>query len=115
MVHHEDISDTSRQDLEVGHSGSRRDRGWRRGATDQGYLVSLFGTVKNPYIVQLQCESKNPGCQTLGPGNSGSSRVIFYYEQQVKRELERIHISGYRCNERPLCVYYEGIKRETNN
>jgi hypothetical protein len=24
----------------------------------------------------------------------------YYYEQQVKRELKRIHISGYRCNER---------------
>ena len=25
---------------------------------------------------------------------------VFYYEQQVKRELKRIHISGYRGNER---------------
>ena len=25
---------------------------------------------------------------------------VFYYEQQVKRELKRVHISGYRYNER---------------
>jgi hypothetical protein len=28
------------------------------------------------------------------------SNKTFYYEQQVNRELKRIHISGYRCNER---------------
>jgi hypothetical protein len=27
--------------------------------------------------------------------------ILFYYEQQVKRELQRIHVSGCRCNERP--------------
>jgi hypothetical protein len=31
---------------------------------------------------------------------------MFYYEQQVKRELKRIHISGYR--------YHERLKAKTN-
>ena len=35
-------------------------------------LVSFLGSVKKPYIVQLQCESKNTGCHALGPGHSGS-------------------------------------------
>ena len=26
--------------------------------------------------------------------------VLIDYEQQLKREVKRIHISGYRCNER---------------
>ena len=30
----------------------------------------------------------------------GCLEPTFYYEQQVKGELKRIHISGYRCNER---------------
>ena len=34
---------------------------------------------------------------------------IIFYEQQVKRELKRIHISGYRCNER-LTVKTDGSK-----
>ena len=38
--------------------------------------MPLLGPVKKPYIVQLQRESKNPGCQTLGPGHSGSPRVL---------------------------------------
>ena len=28
------------------------------------------------------------------------SQCHFFYEQQVKREVKRIHTSGYRCNER---------------
>ena len=80
MVHHEDIEDTSRQDLEPGYSCSRRDRSWRRGVTDQGYLVVLIGPVKKPYIVQLQRESKNPGCQMFGSGHSVSPklRIVFW-------------------------------------
>ena len=35
-----------------------------------------------------------------------------YYEQQVKRELKRVHISGYRCNER-LKAETDGSKRLT--
>ena len=76
MVHHEDIEDTDRQKLDPGHSGSWRPRAWNRGATDQGYLVSLLGPVKKPYIVQLKHEWKNPGGQTLGLGHSGSPRVL---------------------------------------
>ena len=33
-------------------------------------------------------------------GGGKVSLLFIYYEQQVKRELKRIHISGYRCNER---------------
>ena len=51
--------------------------------------------------------------------------IQFYYEQQIKRELKKIHICGCRCNDRlkaktdgstrltyVLIVYYEAIKRE---
>jgi hypothetical protein len=38
--------------------------------------------------------------------------LLFYYEQQVKRELKGIHISGYRCNER-LKAKTDGSKRLT--
>ena len=51
MVHHEDIEDTSRQEVEPGYSDSWRARAWRRGTTDQGYLVTLLGPLKKPYIV----------------------------------------------------------------
>jgi hypothetical protein len=44
-VHHEYIEDTSRQELEPGHSGSRRARAWRRTATEPVYLVPLLGPV----------------------------------------------------------------------
>ena len=37
---------------------------------------------------------------------------LFYYEQQIKRELKRIHISGWRCNER-LTARTNGSKRLT--
>ena len=54
---------------------------------------------------------------------------MIYYEQQMKPEIQRIHISGCRWNERPkaktdgvshiytllfikVLVYYESIKRE---
>ena len=40
---------------------------------------------------------------------SVSHTLLFYNEQQVKRELKRIHITGYRCM---LVVYHESIKRE---
>ena len=64
--HHEGVEDTDRQEFESGHSDSRRARAWRRGSTERGYLDPWFGTVKKPYIVQLQSQSKNPGCQTIG-------------------------------------------------
>ena len=32
--------------------------------------------------------------------DKGNRSVLFYYEQQIKREIKRIHISGCRCNER---------------
>ena len=35
---------------------------------------------------------------------------LFNYAQQVKRELKRIHISGYRCNER-VKAKTDGSKR----
>ncbi len=35
---------------------------------------------------------------------------FIYYEQQIKRELKRIHISGCRCNER-LKAKTDGSKR----
>ena len=34
----------------------------------------------------------------------------FYYDQQIKRELKRMHVSGCRCNER-LKAKTEGSKR----
>ena len=40
------------------------------------------------------------------------NKVLFYYEQQIKRELKRIHISGCRCNER-LKVKTDGSTRLT--
>ena len=33
-------------------------------------------------------------------GRLNNLKQVIYYEQQVKLELKRIHISGYRCNER---------------
>ena len=36
--------------------------------------------------------------------------LYYYYEQHVNRELKRIHISGYRCNER-LKAKTDGSKR----
>ena len=52
---------------------------------------------------------------------------FFFYEQQVLREVKRIHICGYRCNERlkdktdgspshtlGIFVYYESINRKLN-
>ena len=35
---------------------------------------------------------------------------MFYYEQQINRDLKRIHISGCRCNER-LNEKTDGSKR----
>ncbi len=37
---------------------------------------------------------------------------VIYYDQQVKRDLKRIHKSGYRCNER-LKAKTDGSKRLT--
>ena len=34
------------------------------------------------------------------PRSPEHPRVVFYYEQQIKWEVKRIHISGCRCNER---------------
>ena len=52
------------------------------------------------YTNCTQFELHRSTCSTWG----------FYYEQQVKRELKRIHISGYRCNER-LKAKTDGSKR----
>ena len=53
MVHHEDIEDTSREELESGHSGSRRTRAWRRGTTEQGcderLKTKIEGSTRLPY------------------------------------------------------------------
>ena len=58
---------------------------------------------------------KHPGC--TGDGYSVVGRVInIYYEQQINREVKRIHISGCRYNERlkaktdgSKCLGYTGF------
>ena len=44
--------------------------------------------------------------------NTEGWSYFFYYEQQIKRELKKIHISGCRCNER-LKAKIQGSKRLT--
>ena len=64
--------------------------------------------LSNPYPLFIYCESP--------PVNYLFILLEIYYEQQVKREVKRIHISGYRCKERlkvktdgSKCLVYTGL------
>ena len=78
------------------------------------HLLVHIDQVMEEYHQCIMCMQRG-GCKFICrriKKDESRGTCFFCYEQQVKWELKRIHVSGYRCNER-LKSKTDGSKRLT--